>query len=255
MTTVNHVFEFLKELAPLELQMGFDNAGFLVGHADAPVTSIITALDITNDVITEAIEENANLIISHHPVIFHAAKRITDDDITGSKILRLAENHIAAICMHTNLDIAKGGVNDILIDLLGADCTAPLDDDCCGRIGTMRSEFSFDSFLVHCRNVLNASGLRYYCAGKAVRKLAVMGGSGADEIILAAKQGCDTYVTADIKYHEFQLAQDLGINLIDADHFCTEDPVISDLTVKLQTAFPDITVKKSNVHRQLVQFA
>lgn len=255
MTTVNQVFEFLNELAPLEKQMSFDNAGFLVGHGEAPVSRIITALDITDDVISEAVCEKAELIVSHHPVIFHPAKRITDDDVTGAKILALAENHIAAICMHTNLDVAEGGVNDILLNLLGAEYCGVLDEDGCGRIGFMRSEMLFDEFLQATKLVLSANGLRYYSADKNVRKLAVMGGAGADAIRTAAEQGCDTYVTSDIKYHEFQLAQSLGINIIDAGHFCTEDPVITDITEKLSAAFPEIIVKKSAVHHQLVQFA
>lgn len=255
MTTINQVFEYLKELVPLELQMSFDNAGFLVGHGDTAVSRIITALDITEDVINEAISEKAELIVSHHPVIFHPAKSVTDGDDTGVKILMLAENRIAAICMHTNLDIAEGGVNDILIDKLGAEKCGTLDESGCGRIGMMRMEMSFDAFLVYTKHVLNANGLRYYSAGKPVRKLAVMGGAGADAIRTASELGCDTYVTADIKYHEFQLAQSLGINIIDADHFCTEDPVIADITEKLSATFPEILVKKSAVHRQLVQFA
>ena len=104
MTNVQTVYDFLQEKAPFELQLGFDNAGFLVGRRDAAVSRILVSLDITEPVIQEAVERKAQLIVSHHPVIWGGAKSVTDQTPTGRKLLALAENHIAAICAHTNLD-------------------------------------------------------------------------------------------------------------------------------------------------------
>ncbi len=253
MKTVQEIFDYLCTLAPLELQMDFDNSGFLVGHSDVRVDKALLALDITDPVIEEAVAGQAQLIISHHPVIWDPVKALVAGAGTG-KLLSLAENHIAAICMHTNLDIAQGGVNDVLITLLGAQPEAALDADGCGRVGHLSDSPPLNVFLRHCKTVLHANGLRYYDAGRPVWKLAVMGGAGADAIEDACRAGCDTYVTSDIKYHQFLLAAELGINLIDADHFCTENPVIPVLAERLQQRFPDVSFMVSQKHRQLISF-
>lgn len=249
MTSVKDIYDFLCTVAPLELQMGFDNSGFLVGRSDKEVKRVLLALDVTSDVINEAIDFRADLIISHHPVIFSAIKKLTDD-----KLLRLIENSIAVISMHTNLDITDGGVNDVLLELLGAKAAEALDEDGCGRVGELPAAVPFDDFLKSCKELLNSKGLRYYSAGKSVKKLAVMGGAGGDFVSHAFEKGCDTYVTADIKYNRFLEAAEMGINLIDADHFCTENPVMPVLKEKLVSAFPDLEFSLSAVHRQIISF-
>ena len=249
MTTVKDIYDFLCGVAPLELQMGFDNSGFLVGRSDKAVNRVLLSLDVTADVIDEAVDMEAGLIISHHPVIFSAIKRLTDE-----KLLRLIENSVAVISMHTNLDIAADGVNDVLLKLLGAVGDEALDADGCGRIGELPAAVDFDEFLRSCKSLLNSKGLRYYCAGKPVKKLAVMGGAGGDFVSLAFEKGCDTYVTADIKYNRFLEAAEMGINLIDADHFCTENPVMPVLERRLCAAFPDVEFKLSDVHGQIISF-
>lgn len=255
MSTVSDIYESLCRLAPPELQMSFDNAGFLLGHGDAEVKRALLSLDVTEEVIDEAIALHAELIVSHHPLIFHPEKTITDGSVLGRKLLRLIENHIAVISMHTNLDIAEGGVNDVLLSLLGAKALGPLDEDGCGRVGLLPAPLCMTDFLPYCKDKLRSAGLRYWDAGRQVYRIAVMGGSGADSIERAAALGCDTYVTADIKYHQFQTAVDLGINLIDGDHFCTENPVISDLCTKLTVSHPDVCFSVSSVHRQIIRFA
>lgn len=253
MRTIHDIFYFLCRLAPLELQVDFDNAGFLVGRGSAPVNRVLLSLDITDEVIGEAIERKVDLIVSHHPVIFSKLRSVTDGG-TDDKVLRLAENRIGAICMHTNLDIAQGGVNDVLIRLLGADSEAPLDKDGCGRIGELPEEMPLNAFLERCKTVLQVPGLRYCDGGKAVRRLAVMGGAGGNALEDAYGKGCDTYVTADVKYHQFLMAKELGINLIDADHFCTENPVIPVLAEQLSDAFPDVEFIVSARHKPVISF-
>lgn len=249
MRKAGEIYDYLKELAPLELQMDFDNSGFQLGRLDAEVNRALLALDVTEEVVGEAIELGAQLIISHHPLIFSKLRSIMD-----TKLLRLAENRIAVISMHTNLDIAAGGVNDVLITLLGARADGPFDPDNCGRVGELPEAQQFDSFLRFCKTALDSKGLRYYDAGRPVKRLAVMGGSGGDYIGCAAEKGCDTYVTADIKYHQFLEAKELGINLIDGDHFCTENPVIPSLCEKLRHEFPDVCFTVSASHGQVISF-
>lgn len=249
MRTAGEIYDFLKELAPLELQMSFDNSGFQLGRLGAPVCRALLALDVTQEVIDEAGEHGAELIISHHPLIFTPLKCVSDE-----KLLRLAERGIAVISMHTNLDIAEGGVNDVLISLVGAQCEGALDADGCGRIGILPDRLPLDSFLARCKAALKTDGLRYYDAGREVHRVAVMGGAGSDSVRAAFEKGCDTYLTADIKYHHFLEAKELGINLIDGDHFCTEDPVIPALAEILRAEFTDVEFRVSGVHGQVVSF-
>ena len=241
MTRIREILDTLCAWAPLSLQMEFDNAGFQIGRGDRPVTKVLLALDVTNAVAEEARELGAELIVSHHPLLFHGAKTITDADPAMDRLLRLAEDRIAVISMHTNLDIAPGGVNDVLIRLLGAEPEEGLDASGCGRIGELDTLCTMPDFLICCKERLQVTGLRYYDAGKPVHRLAVMGGGGGDSLEDAWRKGCDTYVTADVKYHQFLRAQELGINLIDGDHFCTESPVIPVLRDQLAARFPEIS--------------
>lgn len=253
MRTLEEIFSFLCRVAPLELQMEFDNSGLLIGRRSAEIQRALLALDITDAVIDEAIEENAQLIVSHHPIIFQKLRCVSDDN-RDDRILRMAEHGIAAICMHTNLDIVDGGVNEVLIRLLGASCDETLDAFGCGRIGSLPEPKTMEAFLKSCKDRLKANGLRYYDAGREVKRLAVLGGAGGDSLYDAFEKGCDTYVTSDIKYHQFLDAARLGINLIDADHFCTEDPVIPVLADKLRAEFTDICFAISSRHRALISF-
>ena len=253
MPTVQEIFETIAQWAPTELQMDFDNSGFLLGHGDRRVRKVLLALDITLPVIHEAEELGAELIVSHHPLIFRPLKSLTYEG-SGRKALELAEKGIAAICMHTNLDIAAGGVNDVLIRLLGAQPDGALDAEGCGRVGTLPQPMELRDFLALCRERLHVNGLRYVDGGKPVQHIAVMGGSGGDEFLLALNKGCDTYVTADVKYHSFLDAAEAGLNLIDADHFCTENPVIPDLAHRLQMAFPELECQVSHVHGPVISF-
>lgn len=248
------LFDFLCTLAPLKLQLGFDNAGFLVGDIEAGVSRVLLSLDVTEEVIDEAVRTGAELIVSHHPFIWTPLKSVTGDGLTSRKLMKLIKNDISVISLHTNLDIAEGGVNDVLISLLGAERTDTLDGDGCGRIGELQEELCLEEFLVHCRSVLKVKGLRYVDGGRRVKRLAVMGGAGADAMYDAIEKGCDTYVTADVKYHQFLEAKELGLNLIDADHFCTENPVMPVLAEKLWAAFPALDVRLSAVHSQVVSF-
>lgn len=249
-----NIYNFLCTLAPVELQMSFDNAGFLVGDKNEEVHSVLLALDVTEAVIDEAVENNCELIVSHHPFIWDPLRSVTEEQLTSRKLIKLIKKDISVISMHTNLDIAEGGVNDVLITLLGAECCGKLDEDNCGRIGMLQKEMELNEFLVFCRDRLNSKGLRYVDGGKKVKYLAVMGGAGGDAMADAVAKGCDTYVTADIKYHQFLEAKELGLNLIDADHFCTEAPIMPVLAGKLKNAYPELDVKVSSVHSQVISF-
>lgn len=252
MPTVKEIYQVLCDIAPLELQMKFDNSGLLLGRENAPVSKVLLSLDITEDVIDEAARVRPQLIVSHHPLIFDPIRALTEASLSGKKALRLAELGIAAICMHTNLDIAQGGVNDVLMEKLGAQVLVPLDREGCGRVGLLEEEMPLTVFLALVKERLQVNALRYVDGGKPVKKLAVLGGSGGSELMDAVRMGCETFVTADVKYHQFLDARELGVNLIDADHFCTEAPIIPELARRLGEIFPDLELCVSQVHRQQI---
>lgn len=263
MTSVKQIYDYLNGLAPVSLKMDFDNVGLLIGDERAAVDTCLVALDITDEVIQEAIDRKAQLIVSHHPIIFGGIKSVTASDLVGRKLIALIKNGISAICMHTNLDIAEGGVNDALMAALSASSEGYL-EACgtdadgkpvgCGRIGKLYAEMDFDAFLSLCKSALGANGLRYHYAGRPVKRLAVMGGSGGGSLMDAVNAGCDTYVTSDVKYNCFLDAKELGINLVDADHFCTENVIVPVLAEKLGASFSGVDFIISTFHRQTAQF-
>ena len=177
MTTVKDIFAFLCEKAPLETQMSFDNAGFLAGREDSAVTSVLVALDITDSVIAEAAGCGAELIVSHHPVCFTPMKSVTTNDLTGRKFVAMLQCGISAVCMHTNLDAAAGGVNDALCAALGAENLGLLspENDAMSRLCRFDKPMEFYDCLAHVKASLNANGLRYSGPEKPVQLFGICG--------------------------------------------------------------------------------
>lgn len=261
MATVNNIFAFFEEQVPTSMKMDHDNPGFLAGDGDSTVTKVLLALDITAAVIEEAAAWGAQLILSHHPMFFETSN-VSTQTLTGKRLVALLGQGISAICLHTNLDSVPGGVNDALMGALGARTEGVLSPAGTtadgkvyglGRYGTVEEQ-TLEDFLPRCRAALNANGLRYVSGGKPVQHIAVCGGSGGSLLPDAAKLGCDTLVTGDVKHNMFLDARELGINLIDAGHFSTENVVIPVLEQMLHNAFPAIETRISQVHHQPEQF-
>ena len=257
MTTVADILNFIEGIAPPYMKMDWDNCGLLCGRRNKEVRKILVALDPFRNVVQEAIDQGADLIITHHPLIFrNPLMAVSDNNETGRLVLELMEHGIAAINAHTNLDLAPGGVNDVLAQTLGLQeikIINPIDNYGLLRCGTV-AEQPLSAFLSSVKTNLRCDGLRYVDAGKAVRKVAVGGGSCADEMLDALEAGCDTFVTADVKYNQFRTAFELGLNLIDAGHFHTENPTMPVLAEKLATQFPNITVEISKNHSDCMKF-
>ncbi len=264
MATVREIYQLLDTLAPFSIQMEFDNAGFLVGRGDQAVDRILVSLDITEPVVSEARERGAQLIVSHHPVLLHPARSITDGDPTGRILLALVERKIAAICAHTNLDAVAGGVNDALAHRLDLVQIEPLKQDGVdssgrpygiGRIGnTVGAPMYAPAFAAFVKRQLGANGVRYVDARRPVRRVAVGGGACADLLSDALALGCDTFVTADVKYNGFLDAKALGINLIDAGHYPTEQVVVPVLAKWLSDAFPKVEVFATARHKEAFSY-
>ncbi len=255
MTTVNDILTFVETLAPRELKMEWDNVGLNCGSRGAQVHKILVALDPFEHVCQEAVELGADLIVTHHPLIFRPLPMVTDDAAITRGIMNLCRHNISHICAHTNLDRAKGGVNDVLAGVLGLENVTAVAGDEWNmlRMGDV-PEQSLEAFLPFVKEALNCDGLRYCDGGKPVHKVAVGGGGCADGLYAAVCAGCDTFITSDVKYNGFWDAQEQGLTLIDAGHFYTENPVIPVLAGKIQEAFPEVEVQVSQGHWDCMKF-
>ena len=256
MTRVCDIKKMLYDWAPRDLALEWDNVGLLVGDSGAEVRKVLVSLDVTEAVAAEAVAIGADLIVAHHPLMncaWHKVQHVTTDDTQGRTITTLLKNNVSAICMHTNLDAAEGGVNDALAEKLGLQATKPLTDEKIGRVGTLNCEKPLVEFLQDVIKYLGCNGLRYVDCGRPVHRVAVGGGACGDYIGQAIALGCDTFVTSDLSYHEFLDTK--ALNLIDAGHFPTENVICPVIAERLQAAFPHISVALSAAHdREIIQY-
>lgn len=257
MPTVKEIETYLFSIAPKELAMSWDNVGLLVGQTEHPVHSVLVALDITENVVDEAIETGADLIVAHHPVMnckWLPVQTVRDDTCQGRILTKMLRNEVSGICMHTNLDIAKGGVNDLLAKALKLTKIEPLGEDGCGRIGVLRKKTALENFTETVYDALGCTGVRFVSGGKDVYHVAVGGGACWEYHRDALAKGCDTFVTSDLSYHDFLDAKALGLNVIDAGHFPTEDVVCLYLVASMKKKYPELIVQKSRSHREVFQY-
>ena len=232
MATVRDFYEYLNGIAPFDTQEDWDNSGMLVGDMNAEVTKAAVVLDITPDAVRQAKELGANLIVSHHPVIFRGIKSVTK----GSVPFELAVNGINAVCCHTPLDIAAGGTNDTLADILGFEVHTG--EDPILRFGEIE-ETSAEKLSKHIAQKLGTK-IRFADAGRTIKKIAICTGSGCS--LMEATGDIDAFITGDAGHHDFLDAVQSGITLIAAGHFETENPVVPVLKTKLAMQFKDIEI-------------
>lgn len=246
LVTVNDIVRLLEEMAPPELAEEWDNVGLMLGRRQKAVRKLLLALDMTQETVEQAVAQKADMLITHHPAIFHKLGRITDNDWQQDLLLQLAEHGIAVYSAHTNLDCVANGVNDVLAKKLRLTDIDILDTaNGLGRIGEVMQPMCLQDFAAFVKSTLRADYLAVGDAGRQVRKVAVCGGAGSDLLMLALAQGADTFVTGDVKYHEAQQAVFSGLNIIDAGHQPTELPVLDDLADRLSLRF---TEKNWNVN-------
>ena len=261
MATVRDIFDFINTVAPTYMKESWDNVGLNCGRMDKEVKTILVALDPFEGVCREAVDVGADLLVTHHALLWNPGF-ITDETQQGKNTLFLIEHGIPCINAHTNLDLAPGGVNDTLAKVLGLQSVTvvnPVGTDAEGReygllrCGTVKEQ-SLEVFLQHVKDALGCQGLRYADGGKPVHKVCVGGGACGSELMDAYRTGCDTFVTADVKYNQFWDARDLGMTIIDAGHFYTENPVVKVLADKMAAAFPEIKVMISATHTDCAKF-
>ncbi len=257
MACVKEIRDYLDGRVPFSTKLDFDNVGLLAGEPDREVRRVLCALDVTLEVIEEAAALGAELIVAHHPLIFHALKSVCSDELVGRRIYALARSGISAICLHTNLDAAVGGVNDALMNALGCTDVRPLGGDgAMPRIGALKTNkpMTTAEFLAHTKRALGANGLRYVDGGREISVVGCCGGSGSDFLEEALEAGCDAFVTGDVKHDRFLAAAEYGISLVDAGHFSTENVVVPRLRQMLLEGFPALDVRLTQVQKQPEQF-
>ena len=254
MPSIGEIEQALFEIAPRNCAQEWDNVGLLAGRPGNEVRKVLVSLDITEEVIGEAAQWGAELIVAHHPVVFHGQKSLTDRDPVGRRLLALAESGIAAICMHTNLDVAQGGVNDVLARALGIGEPEGFTGEGVGRCGWRPEPMELAAFVRLVSRALGCNGVRYADAGRPVHRVAVGGGACGEFEDAAIYAGCDTFVTSDLSYHQFVDARSKGINLIDAGHFPTENLICGEVAGYLAGHFPGLEVQLSASHREAIQY-
>lgn len=240
MVTVKTIYDFIDSFALFDSQESWDNSGILIGDKDKEVKRIAVCLDITNDTVEKAISYGADLIFTHHPVIFNPIKQVCK----GDYVYKLIKNDISVVSAHTNLDLAKGGVCDVLANLIGLKDIKPLEkegDLSFIRVGTIDSSTPKE-FAKHISSSLDTC-VRLASCNKSVTKVAVCGGSGCSFINDLLKYDIDTFVTGDAKHNDFIDAKDNGLTLIAAGHYETENPAMPLLAKLIKTTFKDVEVK------------
>lgn len=250
MTKVADVVKVMKDLAPIELAESWDNVGLLIGNTENEVHKILVMLDFGEQGMEEALEVSADMIVTHHPAIMSKLSTITDP-----LYLKLIENKISLCSMHTNLDSADQGVNQVLAETLGLYDIEPVDfDGLFGRTGYV-DECTLGEFIQTVKLALDIEHVRYVGSKRnTVSKVAVVGGSGGDFIPNAKVAGCDVYITADIKYHQAQMADKIGLNVIDAGHFETENPVMHKVARHLRSNLEDVEVITSLRNKSYIKY-
>ncbi len=232
--------------APFSTALSFDNSGILCGDPQREIRKVMLALDITYSVISQAAEQKVDLILTHHPALFTAKKTFSPSD----RVYRLIEKGIAAVSAHTNLDMAEGGVNDVLAKLAWLSDVKPWRGDApdfITRCGTLPAEMPLEEYALRLKETLHANCLRYGDGGSPVRKVALCSGSGGDLWESLVGTDINTLLVGEAKYHHFLEATQAGINLIEAGHFATEVIVLPVLEQWLKEADPSLEIIYSSL--------
>ena len=231
MLTVQQVYDLINERAPFETQLPFDNSGLLVGHPDNEVTGVHFALDVTNAVIDEAVEIGANLIVTHHPMMFSPIKRLVETNHEARLLCRLIREGISLISAHTNLDQAPGGCNDVLAERIGL---TGIQGEGFVRVGSLPRPMTATELAARIGTALGDVVRVMGDPSAVITKVGMCSGSGADEWPAAAALGAQAFLTGEVKHHIALEAASDGVVMLEAGHHATEEPGIFALAKALQ---------------------
>lgn len=260
MKKVKEIIEVMETLAPTFLKEDFDNVGLMVGDREKEVKKVLVALDCTLKVVQEAKDNNVDLIITHHPLIFRRPNNITTDTLQGKKIIELIKNDISLYSSHTNLDSAKKGLNDSIPGLLGYDTSEILETNKSdseaglGRLVTLEQATTLEDIINKVKATFNINNLRVVKGKDEVNKIAIINGSGQDFIGRAISKGADCIITGDTTYHFASDYKEMGINIIDAGHFASEQIVFFNVMKNIIDKFNDVEFILSKVEEDPYTF-
>lgn len=241
--TLRALYEALNNKIPASLSCPWDNDGMMcAADPDMEITKVYCALDATDRVIDEAMEEGCNVIITHHPMIFHKLGGIDPLTPAGRRIALLMEKKIAVLSFHTRMDAMNGGVNDLLCETLHLCVTGTFgtDGEAIGRMGEFETPTEFATFCQQIKAELGSPVLHCVSARKPVKRVAVLGGDGKDDWEAALAAGADTYLTGTMSYNGFLDAKSAGLNVIAAGHFFTEVPMMDRVADWVEELFPEL---------------
>lgn len=256
MYTIADIARVMDRIAPLETQLEWDNSGLLVGDPSREVTRVLVALDATLAVIREAEEMGAQLIVTHHPIIFRPVKTF----LAGEPPYEAAVRGIGVYSAHTCYDMAKNGVNAALADALGLKDRQPLWEErpgdpsgrTLGLAGDLPCAMSREELAAWVEEALDLRPGFVRCLPTAgpetIRRAALCGGAGADYLENAKALGCEAYITGDVRHHEYLAAEGMGLLLMDAGHFATENVAMPRLREQLEKALPGVEVRVSQAN-------
>lgn len=252
------IIEKLQELAPARYAMDWDNVGLLAGRADKDVKKVLIALEITDETVEEAVQFGADLIVTHHPLIFKPLRSVTDQDMYGRKLIRMIQSDICYYAMHTNFDVAPGCMADLAAERIGMVAEGPLmvtaDDGCgIGKVGTLLGEdMSVGDLAEVVKERFHLPFVTVYGdtakSHHPVKKIAICPGSGEDMIPEALRAGAEVLITGDIGHHHGLDAGEMGLAVIDAGHYGLEHIFISFMEGYLKGQFgEELCLKKTSV--------
>ena len=236
--TVREFYGALCAIVPRELGCDWDKDGLNVcPDPEREVKKVLVALDATTAVVDKAVAEGYDVVFSHHPMLWEGLRTVDADDCVGAKVIKLCKSGVSAMSFHTRIDAAEGGVNDILASLLGLEDVEIFGIESIMRVGNLPAPMSAAEFAARAKNALGSPAVLCSDAGRLVHRVAVVGGSGKDEIGVALAAGADTFLTGELKYS--QLSEPIGINLLVAGHFYTENPICRRLCELVANVAPD----------------
>lgn len=240
--TVNQLYQKLNETIPPSLSCEWDNDGLMCcPNGEREVRRILLTLDVTAAAVARATEGGYDLILSHHPLIFKGLRALNDGNAVAAKAMTLVREGISVFSFHTRLDAVGGGVNDVLADLLGLENTVSFGEEGIGRIGTLAEPMAAEDFARLVKERLCAPFVLLADGGVPSHRVAVLGGNGSDDLAAAMAAGADTFVSGELKYHSLVDAPEERINLIEAGHFFTENPILPTLKQQLLALDPTLT--------------
>lgn len=258
MNMISEIYKYIDSIAPFSTQEKWDNSGLLTGSMNRKVSKVLMCLDITGDVANEAVEIGAELVISHHPVIFHPLYTLLDDE----PVCMLWKNGISAISNHTPFDCAENGMSDILMELAGFKKTDGILEIVgggsnpygFGTVGVTDTGYTPQQLGMKLRDVLGCTVVKYNDSGKLIKKAAFCTGSGGNLIEAAVNCGADAYITSEVKHDQWLFAKRKGISVFDCGHYHTEIIGMKRLCKMLEAEFPNIEFVMSQTDKDPVKY-